>query len=444
MQLNHIVYHNFRCFKESRLTLHPRLTVIVGANGAGKTASMEGIAVALGSFIGAFDEAKGWPIKPSDARQERLHTDPIECEPQYPVAIEAEGSLKQGGQPEHWSRSLTGKKSKTTVVDARYATETGKFLQTMVRKKQSVSLPIIAFYGAGRLWGESRLTKTKKQTLSESRTLGYHESMNPTSGYKEFAYWFKQLFQAQLQAKMEKVQKGEADLVTPYDTTIKVVQKTVDLLLAHTDWHSVMYDAAMDEIAAEHPDVGRMPVTMLSDGVRNVLGLAADIAFRCCKLNPQFKEKAATETPGLVMIDEVDMYLHPSWQQTLVSSLQEAFPKIQFILTTHSPHVISTVDSDSIRVLDNGQFHNAPLGTKGAEASRILDRVFHVQPRPEKDPNTILLNEYLDLVYDDKWQEAEEKRKALDAIFHGQEPALTEADLYIENRQWELDGEEDL
>ena len=317
--------------------------------------------------------------------------------------------------------------------------------QESIRTDPSVALPLACFYGAGRLWGENRLTKTKKQTLGESRTLGYHESMNPTSGYKEFAYWFKQLFQAQLQQQMEKVQKGHSDLTTPFDATIKVVQKTVDQLLAHTGWHSVMYDAALDEIAAEHPDIGRMPVGMLSDGVRNVLGLAADIAFRCCKLNPQLGEQAASKTQGLVMIDEVDMYLHPSWQQTLVSSLQEAFPKIQFILTTHSPHVISTVESDSIRVLDNGLFYSAPKGTKGAEAKRVLERVFNVQSRPEHDPNTQLLNDYLDLVYADQWDtaDARNKRQQLDSIFQGEEPALDEADLHIENRQWELDGEED-
>ena len=446
MQLDHITYHNFRCFKDAKLKLHPKLTVIVGANGSGKTALMEGIAVGLGTFIGAFDEAKGSGFAPSDARRERIHSRSVHCEPQYPISIEVKGTITDGDKPSLWSRSLSGKKSSTTIVDAKYATEAGKQLQSNVRDNQPVALPIVAFYGASRLWGANRLTKTKKQTLSESRTLGYHESMNPTSGYKEFAYWFKQLFQAQLQQKMQKVQSGQTNLMTPFDTTINVVQSTVNQLLAHTGWKSVRYDAALDEIAADHPDVGSMPVSMLSDGVRNVLGLAADIAFRCCKLNPQLGEFAALKTQGLVMIDEVDMYLHPSWQQTIVDSLQQAFPNIQFILSTHSPHVISTVASESIRVLNDGVFYDAPRGTKGAESKRILERVFNVQSRPAYDANTILLNNYLDLVYADRWKEPEtlNKRKRLDEIFQGEEPALTEADLYIENRQWELDGEEDM
>ncbi|MGO0307886.1 AAA family ATPase [Endozoicomonas acroporae] len=445
MQLDQITYQNFRSFKQATLRLHKHLTVIVGANGAGKTASMEGIAVAMGTFIGSFDEAKGSGFKTSDAHRLRLNPDSPDCEPQYPITISAIGSLQPEHEQQEWSRSLTGKKSSTTTGDAKYATETAKQLQNGVRNNSTDPLPVVALYGAGRLWGANRLTKTKRQTLSESRTLGYHESMNPVSGYKEFAYWFKQLFQAHLQLKMEKMQQGSSDLSTPYDATIHVVQETVDKLLKHTGWHSVMYDAAMDEIAAEHPDIGRMPVSMLSDGVRNVLGLAADIAFRCCKLNPQFKEAAAKKTRGLVMIDEVDMYLHPSWQQTLVDSLRDAFPAIQFILTTHSPHVLSTVASESIRILDNGVFYDAPQGTKGAEASRILDRVFHVKSRPEHDPNTLLLKEYLDLVYADQWSSkaALDKRQKLDEIFQGEEPALLEADLYIENRQWELDGEED-
>ncbi|MFA5018797.1 MAG: AAA family ATPase, partial [Methylobacter sp.] len=149
------------------------------------------------------------------------------------------------------------------------------------------------------------------------------------------------------------------------------------------------------------------------------------------------------EARGIVLIDEVDMHLHPVWQQTILGGLTKAFPKIQFIVTTHSPQVISTVPAKQIRILDDNKVYSAEAGTQGAESSRILKRVFGVEPRPQNDPNAKLLNEYLDLVYADKWEEPDAKRdrEKLDAIYQGNEPALTEADLYIENRQWELDIE---
>ena len=87
--------------------------------------------------------------------------------------------------------------------------------------------------------------------------------------------------------------------------------------------------------------------------------------------------------------------------------------------------------------------HHAPKGTKGAESSRILKRVLGVEVRPQNDKNTQLLNRYLELVYADKWlsEEAKAKRQELDNIYADEEPALTEADLYIENREWEKEIE---
>lgn len=103
---------------------------------------------------------------------------------------------------------------------------------------------------------------------------------------------------------------------------------------------------------------------------------------------------------------------------------------------------MTTVHRDCIRIIDHAQVHTAPEGTKGAEASRILERVFGTNNRPPQDENTILLNQYLALVYADQFDESAALRTQLDAIFGEEEPALTAADLYIENRQWELSLEE--
>jgi predicted ATP-binding protein involved in virulence len=95
---------------------------------------------------------------------------------------------------------------------------------------------------------------------------------------------------------------------------------------------------------AHHDQHGELSVALLSDGIRNMIGMVADIAFRATKLNPQFGFLAAKETPGVVLIDEVDMHLHPEWQQVVLQSLTTAFPALQFIVTTHSPQVLTTVN----------------------------------------------------------------------------------------------------
>ena len=138
------------------------------------------------------------------------------------------------------------------------------------------------------------------------------------------------------------------------------------------------------------------------------------------------------------------MHLHPEWQQYIVSDLLRAFPKIQWVVTTHSPQVLSTVPSHAIRILDNYQVVYAPSGVEGAESSRVLQRVLNVNPRPQNNPVSQKLDQYLNLVYQDKWasKEALTLRSELDKSFANEEPELTRADLHIENRTWELEHEE--
>ena len=89
---------------------------------------------------------------------------------------------------------------------------------------------------------------------------------------------------------------------------------------------------------------GRLtPFYHLSDGYRNTLAMAADIAVRAATLNPALSSLAMEETPGVVLIDEIDLHLHPKWQRQIVEDLRGAFPKIQFVATTHSPFIIQSL-----------------------------------------------------------------------------------------------------
>lgn len=171
----------------------------------------------------------------------------------------------------------------------------------------------------------------------------------------------------------------------------------------------------------------------------------ARTAYRCVLLNSHLGLQAADKTTGVILIDEVDMHLHPQWQQNVLGSLAKAFPSLQFVVTTHSPQVLTTVASKSIRVIKEGELFAAPKGSQGAEASRLLKSIFDVDVRPPLEKNTQDLEEYAQLVYADKWtsDRAVELRQMLDEVFGNEEPKLTELDLHIENREWEQSLEED-
>jgi predicted ATP-binding protein involved in virulence len=132
-----------------------------------------------------------------------------------------------------------------------------------------------------------------------------------------------------------------------------------------------------------------------------MIGMVADVAYRMVSLNPHLSERAVRETPGIVLIDEVDMHLHPEWQQVVLESLRSALPRVQFIVTTHSPQVLTTVEREKIRVLveRDGQITaEIPLQNAYARESRTaLEDIMDVRSRP---PIKVAkaLEEYQDLI----------------------------------------------
>ena len=131
-----------------------------------------------------------------------------------------------------------------------------------------------------------------------------------------------------------------------------------------------------------------------------MIGMVADIAYRMVSLNPHLGKKAVKETPGIVLIDEVDMHLHPEWQQVVLESLRNALPQVQFIVTTHSPQVLTTVKNQNIRILveeNGGIVAKDVLQDAYAKESRTaLEDIMNVRSRPPSTvAKTLEENQYL-------------------------------------------------
>jgi predicted ATP-binding protein involved in virulence len=180
--------------------------------------------------------------------------------------------------------------------------------------------------------------------------VGYTHCLEPGSDFRLLADWFRYWSANSWKARIAAKQQGTTPVPTPFDDALEVISTAVDCCLEPTGWKGLDFSMAREEMVISHPEQGELPVAMLSDGVRSMLGLVADIAFRAAKLNPNLGPYAAQETRGVVLIDEVDMHLHPAWQQRVLGQLMEAFPKIQFIVSTHSPQVLSSVKKENIRV----------------------------------------------------------------------------------------------
>lgn len=196
------------------------------------------------------------------------------------------------------------------------------------------------------------------------------------------------------------------------------IQDAVNTVLRNEGWGNFHYSLQHEELAMTHDELGVLPVSMLSDGVRAMVSLVADLAWRCAKLNPQLGVKAQKKTEGISFIDEVDMHLHPKWQQTVVASLRDAFPKIQFILTTHSPQVLSTVRRESIRLISVGPDSSAsamPLASSyGEESQNVLQAIMGVDPQPPV-PEKEDIDRLTVLIESGKYQ-SEEAQKLLQSL----------------------------
>lgn len=436
MKLKQLTLTNFRCFDKLEIDFHDQLTVLIAPNGAGKTTVLDAISVVLSSFVGAFDLGKAHGFAPSDARYALVSDSDPTPEQQYPVEVCASFLAPD---LEEQSRLLSGPKNRTTVKDVAKLINYGRDLMSTIREKD-VELPVIAYYPTGRLWKQHKLMERKKIT-SASRSMGYEDCLSSASSYLQMQIWMKSATFAALQEQ----QMPDVYPAQPVSNQLGAVKKAVETVLKNSGWHNFHYSITHDELAMQHKDRGILPVSLLSDGVRAMVSMVADLAWRCVKLNSTRAEKAPETTCGIVLIDEVDMHLHPEWQQQVVGSLTAVFKRVQFVLTTHSPQVISTIHSDCIRILDNGTVYSAPPGSKGAESTRMLKRLFNTEPRSMWDDNAKMLREYEQLVYDDNWDTsgAKQLRVKLDKAFAGEEPKLTELDEYIANRKWERELEED-
>lgn len=450
MNIKSIKIENFRCFKNMETTFEDDLTVFVAKNGQGKSTVLDAIKILLWPYVSGFDLGKqtNEPTGIEVCDILRKKTEAGNMEPVLPASISAKLTL-------HTRASFISDRRYRDSIDRRTRTKDGQGTSELKKKAaalqkkifsenlgQDIQLPIVAYYGTGRLWNMRKLMSDARDDNSLSRTFGYRGCLDPSSTFKYFAEWYTQIFKSYRDAQIIALERNidNSEEIEKRRIPVKVVQRCINAVITDlTGWKDIRYSTQENALTLSHETLGELNVDQLSDGIRNVFAVVADIAYRCLLLNPALGENAAQETSGIVLIDEVDMHLHPAWQQTILSDLRKAFPRIQFIVTTHSPQVLSSIASKHVRLLDEGQVYAAPDGIEGAESSRILQSIFGVSPRPAQNQFARLLKDYQNLVEQEQWDSdtARSIRKKLDAHFKGTEPALHDADLYIENRKWE-------
>ena len=383
MRIERLSLRNFRGFEDFEMTLHHRCTVIAGVNGAGKSSVLDGLAVALGAWFLGFDSLPPRNIRPQEIRQV-LNDDPQQptLEPQFPVRVEAVARLPDA--PAQWARELRGASGHTTSGEAADLRDRARIVQQAVRdpaKTGQTELPLLAYYGAGRLWVQKRASGRKEEGLG-SRLDGYVDCLDAESNHKLFEAWMRDQEAVRIQRIAEDLGRGRVvDPSVSRPPLLTAVQNTavgcIDGALR------LFYDVAYKDLRVHFRDGRMQSFSLLADGYRNLVALAADLAWRAVRLNPQFGGEALQRTVGVVLIDEIELHLHPGWQRTVLPRLTALFPQLQFVVTTHSPQVLASVAAEQVRFLDaEGNVHHVGAAG-GLDSNTILTHLMGVPERPE-------------------------------------------------------------
>lgn len=442
MRLHRLELRDFRRFGHIDVEFESDFTVIAAVNGEGKTTVLDGAAIALGPFVGAFPMGKARQIVKSDARispptdmeerqlsletlaerddvtsldefrtftdRDRETYEEPEYRAHYPVSVRAE--MYAPGL--EWERELRGPKGRSTTGGARILVEHAKELQKKAAEGQPIIFPIVAYYSASRLWVQHRDTSKRVQVEME-RSAGYEDCLSDASSFVQMSRWIEN-------ATLFAIQRRKETRGQTVEERLAGISFAVHRVLKTMGFGDFKFSLAHKSLTLTHDDHGELPLERLSDGIRAVATMTADIAFRATKLNPHLGGSASEKTPGIVLIDELDLHLHPRWQREILGTLRQAFPLVQFIVSTHSPQVLATVPPSKIRVIcrDKSTSHRAGrwlaetprVGAYGRSSSAALANIMGVDPTPTISGLTERVHAFESLVVAGK----EETRKARD------------------------------
>lgn len=476
MKLKQLTLENFRGFKKLELALDPQLTVLVGANGAGKSSVLDVLAVMLSRITAGVRGGAG---------RRDVHDQDIHNGSNY-MLVSAKACCSADFS---WQFSKSTKWHERIKISKEMAKGLADYVKTIQQKitdtQENCSIPLFAYYPINRAVLDIPLHIQKSHDF---RLLdAWDGALTSSSNFRSFFEWFRNREDLEREVREDKDKESPSfvDVISPYIDGILKIQREVDtpdrqsgqkieikaiidemLLKMNTltnDSHSVsptmnvsykdsQLQAVRHAVQTFLPEfnelsVRRSPPSMivkkhgqevridqLSDGEKCLIALVADIARRLAIANPILNNPLEGE--GVVLIDEVDLHLHPGWQRMVLPKLTATFPNCQFIVSTHSPQILGEVDASQIRILtqdDNNDIHcSIPQQAKGLTSNEILDELMSIPDGLETLSRNIGVEKQLDtlfrLIDDEQFEQAKTEISRLRTELHGDIPDIVRAE----------------
>ena len=416
MKLKHVEIENYRAIEKLDLPLDPDLTVFHGANGHGKTSVLSAIAAGLGSIPMLLPEVSGIGFRKTDRRGQQ----PLR------VGLTTADEIS-------WERRTQGERIRTSRRDLKEAIS--KIVAADREEAEPFDLPIVAFYDTDRAVFDAPHRRRGFKT-EFPRYAALEGALAPRANFREFFKWFYALENEELREKKAR-RNWDYQLKELNAVRMAIERMVPGVSDPRIELRPLRFAVSMKSEADKTEEYA---LDQLSGGYRIMLALAADLARRMAQGNPHLDDPLESE--AIVLIDEVDLHLHPKWQQRVLTDLAATFPNAQFIVSTHSPQVLTSVRPERIIELRREESNivagPASAPTYGAEAGSVLEAIMGVRERPAAERNEFVkkLEEYRRLVDDGcgRSEEAMSLRGELESL-SPRDSALGAADMEMDRQE---------
>ena len=447
MEINKFTLTNIGRFEQLEVPLAPtaqlasNVTVLVGNNGAGKTSLLQSLATSLSWLVARLrsEKGSGSPI-PEEVIRNGANSAAVQIEltDTYGLAATPEDNhqfrwvlakARKGRKGEHSSHLQA-----LNELAVRY--------RTRLSENDKVSLPLIAFYPVERVVLDIPLKIRERHTFFQLD--GYDNSLNQGVDFRRFFEWFREREDSENESGISEDTLEKLAATVSKDSDIW--QILIEMKASSRDRQLTAVRTAIANFMPEFTDlrVRRKPhlhmsvnkngetlnVLQLSQGEKSLMALVGDIARRLAMMNPSLENPLVGD--GIVLIDEVDMHLHPTWQRTLVARLTKTFPHCQFVLTTHSPLVISDHKDLLVYQLDDGEL-TLLSSQYGQDANSVLMDVMHTDIRNAQVNSQ--LNDLLDAIHDKAFDKARHLLAQLEAELPESNLELLKARLLLHKQE---------
>ncbi len=423
MRIKQLQLTNFRGFEgEVTIDFDPQLTVLVGVNGSGKPSVMDATKFSLSWYIFKLFNVDN-QVKGFDYRDINL--------------LAGKGLIKSVFDKESTSKLETVElvlRGGYTEIDPEKVEPWNKmeegFQSFLRRNSERHNLQVIVSFSAGRRVTEIEIPQEENKAFIIPQAQAYEGTLGNNFGFGFFLDWFIDQTNLENQSKIE---KKDFEAVNP---KLQVVRNALTHFLTSFPYANFSNLRTGESPFSAHRTKKQtflidkngktLELNQLSDGEKGALLIVFDIAYRLAIANPSLENPL--HGTGVVLIDEIDLHLHPSWQKAILHCLRSTFPNFQFVVTTHSPLVISQVKPEQLRILNEGKVLTVkdfvgPFNSYGAEMEDILSLIQGVN---ETMPDELAqkFKRFFDLIEADNIEEAKTLKLELEEMTDPNHPDI--------------------